>query len=58
MSVIGTQAGRALFDLSLGVGYYQQYLHDAGFEHPSATLLRKARLQIALGKAEAKKVLR
>jgi hypothetical protein len=55
-SVLGTKAGRALFDLSLGMGYYRQYLHDL-FEHPSPSLLRKAHLQIALGKAEAKEVL-
>jgi len=57
-SVLSTKAGRALFDLSLGVSEYQQYLIGVAFERPSTSLLRQAQRDIAQGKAEAKKVLR
>ena len=56
-SVLGTQAGRAFFDLSLGVGYYSQYLISVAFEHPRAALLRDAKSSISTGKAEARRVL-
>jgi uncharacterized short protein YbdD (DUF466 family) len=56
-TVLGTRTGRALFDLSLGVGDYQQYLIDVAFEHPDRSLLREAQREIARGKAEARRVL-
>jgi hypothetical protein len=56
--VLGPRAGRALFDLSLGIGIYQQYLVSVAFERPDASLLRQAKNWIARGKKEAKTVLR
>jgi hypothetical protein len=56
-SVLGTPAGKALWDLGLGIGYYQQYLTDVAFDRPNKSLLREAQRQIALGKAEARKAL-
>jgi len=58
LRVLGTRAGQALFDLSLGVGYYQQYLTNVAFGDTNQGLLRDAQHQIALGRAEAKKALR
>lgn len=56
-SLRGTQAGRALSDLSLGVSFYQQYLIGVAFRRADRSVLRDAQRFIALGRTEARRVL-
>jgi hypothetical protein len=55
--VLGTRAGKALFDLYLGLSYYQQYLTNVRYGKQIRILIRQAQSYVALGKHEARSVL-